>query len=233
MGEKKTGKSKDKVSKASYYQRPGNMTLEQWQIALRRQIVAKEHFGIQEMDAKEYPGYYTVHNPVSRNDYRVVYRGEASEWNYCSCMDFKASRLGTCKHLEAVRLWLEKSGKKAFTGTPPYTSVYLSYRHGREVRLRIGTEHAGEFRALARALFHSQVARGHKPLGRRTGGGRPDNRKNHPAHPRSRQGMCGRPSPAGRETPVGFGRGEVTGTDGNPCPCAPVAWRLPQVGIYF
>ena len=129
MGEKKTGKSKDKVSKASYYQRPGNMTLEQWQIALRRQIVAKEHFGIQEMDAKEYPGYYTVHNPVSRNDYRVVYRGEASEWNYCSCMDFKASRLGTCKHLEAVRLWLEKSGKKAFTGTPPYTSVYLSYRH--------------------------------------------------------------------------------------------------------
>lgn len=153
MGEKKTGKSKDKVSKASYYQRPGNMTLEQWQIALRRQIVAKEHFGIQEMDAKEYPGYYTVHNPVSRNDYRVVYRGEASEWNYCSCMDFKASRLGTCKHLEAVRLWLEKSGKKAFTGTPPYTSVYLSYRHGREVRLRIGTEHAGEFRALAEPYF--------------------------------------------------------------------------------
>lgn len=153
MGEKKTGKSKDKVSKASYYQRPGNMTLEQWQIALRRQIVAKEHFGIQEMDAKEYPGYYTVHNPVSRNDYRVVYRGEASEWNYCSCMDFKASRLGTCKHLEAVRLWLEKSGKKAFTGTPPYTSVYLSYRHGREVRLRIGTEHADEFRALAEPYF--------------------------------------------------------------------------------
>lgn len=153
MGEKKTGKSKDKVSKASYYQRPGNMTLEQWQIALRRQIVAKEHFGIQEMDAKEYPGYYTVHNPVSRNDYRVVYRGEASEWNYCSCMDFKASRLGTCKHLEAVRLWLEKSGKKAFTGTPPYTSVYLSYRHGREVCLRIGTEHADEFRALAEPYF--------------------------------------------------------------------------------
>lgn len=153
MGEKKTGKSKDKVSKASYYQRPGNMTLEQWQIALRRQIVAKEHFGIQEMDAKEYPGYYTVYNPVSRNDYRVVYRGEASEWNYCSCMDFKASRLGTCKHLEAVRLWLEKSGKKAFTGTPPYTSVYLSYRHGREVRLRIGTEHADEFRALAEPYF--------------------------------------------------------------------------------
>lgn len=153
MGEKKTGKSKDKISKASYYQRPGNMTLEQWQIALRRQIVAKEHFGIQEMDAKEYPGYYTVHNPVSRNDYRVVYRGEASEWNYCSCMDFKASRLGTCKHLEAIRLWLEKSGKKAFTGTPPYTSVYLSYRHGREVRLRIGTEHADEFRALAEPYF--------------------------------------------------------------------------------
>ena len=85
MAKKKTDKSK----KVSYHYKPDNMTLEQWQIALRRQAAEKENFGIQELNAQEYPGYYIVNNPVSHNTYKVIYRGAFSAWNYCSCMDFK------------------------------------------------------------------------------------------------------------------------------------------------
>lgn len=153
MAKKQTGKSKKAASKVSYNYKPDNMTLEQWQIALRRQAAEKEDFGIQEMNPQEYPGYYIVNNPVSHNTYRVVYRGAFSAWNYCSCMDFKTSQLGTCKHIEAVKGWLEKKHKRVYTGTPAYTSVYLSYRRGRKVRLRIGTDNAEEFRKLAEPYF--------------------------------------------------------------------------------
>ena len=153
MAKKKASGGKKVAPKVSYHYKPDNLTLEQWQIALRRQAAEKESFGIQEMNAKEYPGYYVVNNPVSQNVYRVVYRGAFSAWNYCSCMDFKTSQLGTCKHIEAVKLWLEKNHKRVCTDTPAYTSVYLSYRRGRKVRLRIGTDNAEEFRKLAVPYF--------------------------------------------------------------------------------
>ena len=63
---------------------------------------------ISEMDKKELPGYYKVLNPQTHSEYKVVYRGKGNEWNYCSCMDFKTNQLGTCKHLEAVGLWLKE-----------------------------------------------------------------------------------------------------------------------------
>lgn len=68
-------------------------------------------------------------------------------------MNFKTSQLGTCKHIEAVKLWLEKSHKRTCTDTPAYTSVYLSYRKGRKVRLRIGTDNSEEFQKLAEPYF--------------------------------------------------------------------------------
>ncbi len=154
MAKKKAGGAKKKAApKVSYYYKPENQTLEEWQVALRRQAAEKESFAIHEMNAKEYPGYYTVANPVSRNEYRVVYRGEESPWNYCSCMDFKTSRLGTCKHVEAVKLWIAAHHRKVHRELPSYTSVYLSYRGEREVRLRIGSDNAEAFRKLAAPYF--------------------------------------------------------------------------------
>ena len=58
-------KTKSTVNKVSYHYRPDNMTLQDWQIALRRQAAMKEKFVIFERDKKEYPGYYTVINPTS------------------------------------------------------------------------------------------------------------------------------------------------------------------------
>ncbi|MDR0892992.1 MAG: DEAD/DEAH box helicase [Mediterranea sp.] len=139
--------------KVSYTYKPDNMTLEEWQIALRRDAAEKGTFGISEVSRKEQPGYYKVDSPNSHNEYRVVFRGKDNPWNYCSCMDFKTSQLGTCKHIEAVALWLKAHHKGVCKAVPPYTSVYLSYRGEREVRLRIGTDNADEFRELAKPYF--------------------------------------------------------------------------------
>ena len=91
---------------------PSNMTLEVWQIALRQQQAKKELFVISQIDDKYNPGTYSVINPTTRNEYKVVYRGKGSTWNYCSCYDFKTSQLGTCKHLEAVKMWARSKRKK-------------------------------------------------------------------------------------------------------------------------
>lgn len=146
-------KAKDSINKVSYHYKPDNLTLQEWQVALRRQAAVKEQFAISEKDRKEYPGYYNVINPVTGNDYKVVYRGQESSWNYCSCMDFKTSQLGTCKHLEAVKLWIEENRRKVCQEIPPYTSVYLSYQGERKVCLRIGTDNEEEFRQLAVPYF--------------------------------------------------------------------------------
>lgn len=148
-----TTKKEKAAPKVSYHCQPANMTLESWQIALRQQAAQKEQFDIAAINETQYPGDYKVSNLTSKGDYKVVFRGDNSSWNYCSCMDFKTSKLGTCKHLEAVRLWIEQNGKKTYRENPPYSSVYLSYKEEREVRLRIGTDNAEEFQQLAAPYF--------------------------------------------------------------------------------
>ena len=93
---KKTTKRKKKQV-ISHIVKPEKMSLEEWQIKLRKQVTDIEHFNISCVDDDLFPGEYIVRNPEKNNEYKVVYRGANSEWNYCSCMDFKTSRLGTCK----------------------------------------------------------------------------------------------------------------------------------------
>jgi SNF2 family DNA or RNA helicase len=132
------------------------MTLEEWQIALRRQAAMNEHFGIAETRDNEETGSYTVRNASTHNIYKVICRGADSEWNYCSCMDFKSNRLGTCKHLEAVKLWLQNRHQGYSNRLPAYTSVFLHYREGRKVRIRIGEEKREDFERLAVRYFDSE-----------------------------------------------------------------------------
>lgn len=151
-GKKK--KNATKSDKVSYYSKPAVMSLEEWQIKLRKQAAATELFSISCVDDDLCPGEYTVRNPLKRNIYKVVYRGAGSPWNYCSCMDFKTSRLGTCKHIEAVRLWLNgKKGLRVRKELPAYTSVYLSYASERCVKIRIGSDNQEQFQLLANEYF--------------------------------------------------------------------------------
>ena len=150
---KKTTKKKKKV-KVSHIVKPENMTLEEWQIKLRKQVTDIEHFDISCVDDALCPGEYIVRNPEKNNEYKVVYRGANSEWNYCSCMDFKTSRLGTCKHIEAVKKWFGgKRGVNVHRELPPYTSVYLSYRDERCVKIRIGSDNKEAYEQLAKDYF--------------------------------------------------------------------------------
>ena len=150
---KKATKKKKKV-KVSHIVKPENMTLEEWQIKLRKQVTDIEHFDICCVDDALCPGEYIVRNPEKNNEYKVVYRGANSEWNYCSCMDFKTSRLGTCKHIEAVKKWFGgKRGVHVHRELPPYTSVYLSYRDERCVKIRIGSDNKEAYEQLAKDYF--------------------------------------------------------------------------------
>ena len=151
---KKTTKRKKKKQVISHIVKPEKMSLEEWQIKLRKQVTDIEHFNISCVDDALCPGEYIVRNPEKNNEYKVVYRGANSEWNYCSCMDFKTSRLGTCKHIEAVKKWFGgKKGVHVHRELPPYTSVYLSYRDERCVKIRIGSDNKEAYEQLAKDYF--------------------------------------------------------------------------------
>ena len=156
----KTRKKKSqavRTPKISWVVKPDNMTLEEWQRALRKQIAGEEAMDVAAVDEKNLPGEYEVKNPQTKQTYKVVYRGEDSPWNYCSCMDFKTNHLCACKHLEKVKLWIsETRGKKVHKELPAYTSVYLSYTDGRQVKIRVGSDHHEEFMQLAAHYFDAE-----------------------------------------------------------------------------
>ena len=153
--QKNAGKKnrKKNVVRVPYYYCPEKMTMEEWQIALRRQMARDEKYTISSVDEDKFPGEYIVENPKSRRQYKLVYRGARSPWNYCSCMDFKTSQLGTCKHIEALKLKVNGSHLKVHTEIPAYTSVYLDYSGERAVRIRIGSDYQEEYQQLAAHYF--------------------------------------------------------------------------------
>ena len=74
--------SKEKVvriPKISWVVKPDGMSLEQWQRALRLQIAREETMSVAVVDERNVPGEYEVWNPLSRQTYKVVYRGEKNE----------------------------------------------------------------------------------------------------------------------------------------------------------
>lgn len=147
-----------RIPKISWVVKPQRMTQVEWQRALRKQIAAEEPMAVAAVDEKNLPGEYEVRNPQTKQTYKVVYRGEGSPWNFCSCLDFKTSRLGTCKHIESVKLWMAENRRwrKVHQEPPAYTSVYLSYIEGRQVKIRVGSDHREEFMQLAAQYFDAE-----------------------------------------------------------------------------
>ncbi|MCL2651783.1 MAG: SNF2-related protein, partial [Candidatus Azobacteroides sp.] len=137
--------------------KPAELSIEKWQIALRRQFVETKTFGIEKIDGLKSPfGDYAVRNPETKNAYKVAFRGLNSPMNFCSCLDFKTNRLGTCKHLEALIFQLKNDPNTPDINReyePNYTSFYLSYKNGREVKIRVGNICRYEFEELAEAYF--------------------------------------------------------------------------------
>ena len=140
-----------------YHRKPLELSLEAWQMALRRQFAEIHPFGIENLGKEPVFSDYRVTNPGNRNSYKVSIRDNENSFHFCSCYDFKTNGLGTCKHIEAVVHKIRKSRKLnqlyLKKHQPDYTSVYLSYQNGRTVRIRIGTVEEERFRALARIYF--------------------------------------------------------------------------------
>lgn len=139
---------------------PEDMTVEEWQIALRREQAIESDFIVEHLDDNRIWGDYLVSSPGAGGRYKVAFRGVCSERNYCSCLDFRTNALGTCKHLEGVTLKLQEevegypwSGREY---NAPYSSVFVSYKGGRQIRMRVGTEQTERFTQLCKRYFNEE-----------------------------------------------------------------------------
>ncbi len=123
---------------------PADATLEQWQVALRRQFGRAQPFGLENVGPHPVVSEFRVTNPASRQTYRVAIRGVQPGDNFCSCPDFATNQLGTCKHVEftLARLERQPGGRRALRERvrPPYSEVFLSYGVRRTVRFRPGAD---------------------------------------------------------------------------------------------
>src|SRR5436853_5356232 len=101
-------------------------------------------------DADVY-GDYQVRSS-SNKTYRVAMRGPGLFENYCSCPDFAANTLGTCKHIEALLLRLGKRYGPTLESRKHVrsrASISLQYGETIDVRLRLPAAPSSALRELA------------------------------------------------------------------------------------
>jgi superfamily II DNA or RNA helicase len=144
-----------KQSRVSYHKRPDDLTLDLWQMGLRKQFGEENTFQVNNLGQSPVFSEFQVWNPETRNQYRVFIRTALPKkglplhnslmqvGNTCSCQDFKTNRLGLCKHISAVlhKISKQRGGKKALKEAhrPVMSSIYVDYRLGKQIRLYIGS----------------------------------------------------------------------------------------------
>ncbi len=148
------GAAKGRVSRL---RKPEEMSLEAWQVALRRQFGADQAFRLKNIGGEPIFSEFEVTNGQTGRTYRVAIRGEGLGVNYCSCPDYAVNTLGTCKHIEftLAKLRRKRGAKTAFArGFQPSSSeVYLRYGAKREVVFHAGTQCPDALRRLAQRFF--------------------------------------------------------------------------------
>lgn len=156
---KSTKKKKvETPKKIPYYRKPDNLTLDQWQIALRKQFGQDNEFLVTNIGQEKFFSDFQVINKATNNSYKVAIRSTDDTQNFCECLDFKTNRLGVCKHISATLHHLSSlhGSKKAFkegSFHPHYSSVYLDYLNGRQIKVRIGSENKDAYTQLANTYF--------------------------------------------------------------------------------
>lgn len=144
----------------SRLRKPEDMSLEQWQIELRRSFGQLQKFRVRNLGDEPVFSEFEVTNPQTKRTYRVAIRGRGIGDNYCSCPDFAVNTLGTCKHIEFLLAKLSRrpGGKKTLAEGhhPDFSEVYLRYGAHREVVFRPGTSCPAALRRLARKFFDAQ-----------------------------------------------------------------------------
>ena len=106
-------RQKKKERKVSYYRKPDDMTLDEWQLALREQFGRDSKFTLKNVGEHPLFSDFILTNPDTGNEYKLAIRSRDNSANFCSCLDFKTNQLGTCKHLSFALSKLErKRGNK-------------------------------------------------------------------------------------------------------------------------
>lgn len=131
--------------------RPENMSYEEWQRALRREVAGTDSFGIRGPYGND--DVYVVSSARSGRTYRVHFYGPGSSDNRCECMDYKTNRLGTCKHIEALSLAREDRRVRPPRPTPAHPFVYVDYPAGRKIKIYRGESVSAELNSLIDTLF--------------------------------------------------------------------------------
>ncbi len=130
--------------------------LREEQIDLRRQRAKATRFAIENLGKNRVFSDFRVTNPESGGRYEVGVRGFEVGDNTCTCPDFKANTLGTCKHIEAVLEHLRDDlpahlqKKKAAVQRP---EVYLHYGEQLRLGLHLPPRHSDKLARLAQAYF--------------------------------------------------------------------------------
>lgn len=141
---------------------PEDMSLEAWQVALRRQFGREQDFEWVNLGAEPIFSEFQLTNPTSGGSYRVAIRGKGLGENFCSCPDFATNELGTCKHIEFTlgKLERKRGGKRALQQgfEAEYSEVWLRYGAQRQVRFRPGRGCPQALRRRAERLFDSQAS---------------------------------------------------------------------------
>ncbi|MFW6161557.1 MAG: DEAD/DEAH box helicase [Planctomycetota bacterium] len=157
---KKATNTKRRKRKLSPTRKPEDMTLEQWQVALRREYGREQNFEMENIGDHRVFSEFAVTNPETERTYRVAIRGTGLGVNYCSCPDFAVNTLGTCKHIEFALARLGRSKRRRAQlergYTPPYSEVYLRYGSRRRVVFSAGTEAPEGLRRLAGQFFDDE-----------------------------------------------------------------------------
>lgn len=156
----KKKKKKSKPVKVSYHRRPEDMTLDLWQLGLRKQFGEENLFEVSKSSGNSFFAEYEVWNPTTRNAYQVAIRtglplkGLPIEnsltcmGNTCTCQDFKTNRLGLCKHISATLHHIgKKRGSKTAMRKPfrdAFSAIYVDYRETPRLRLFMGEQNESE-----------------------------------------------------------------------------------------
>lgn len=142
------------VGKLSKIRRPEGMTLEQWQIALRRNFGRSQKFCLKQAD----DGSFMVSNPQSGGRYHVRIHGKEPGNNHCTCPDFLVNTLGTCKHIEfAVAKLARKRKGNPFasqSSRPKHAEIVLRYGTKRDILFRPGSMSSHAFQKITAAFFY-------------------------------------------------------------------------------
>ncbi len=140
-----------------YQSKPDSLSLEEWQIALRRQFAERHSFVVENNGVHPVFSDFVVSNPESNSRYKVAIRSGDYSMNFCECMDFKTNGLGSCKHIEAVLLRIQSNEAHKHilecNFQPNYSSVHVKYGGQRDIKFRLGYENEQAFKALAAEYF--------------------------------------------------------------------------------